>query len=225
MRSPFCHDTFKAFAMQSMNRACCIGKRRMLLLLLHSKQSGDEKTAKKQLTGKLALREAFPDAVSSGRRKDPIEVGSGSTLLGKPGCAFFKKHFCASSFDALQQRVLSTDGVVVRDLEHLCYYEAFKKQLHSGTAAGAGAAADKFQHDSKEEAADKQRLQKLLLARLPKRAVLNHNDADACIGCRFVLPSTTELFCRVCGAYPARGSSSAKSHAKTASTASATAAV
>jgi hypothetical protein len=43
------------------------------------------------ITGKTCLRNAFPDSLAAYRRKDPIEVGSGSTdfNLGKGGAAFF----------------------------------------------------------------------------------------------------------------------------------------
>eukprot|EP00122_Pirum_gemmata_P008013 Pgem_evm1s7374 len=33
------------------------------------------------VTGKIPLREAFPESISAWRRKDPIEVGSGSRRL------------------------------------------------------------------------------------------------------------------------------------------------
>lgn len=74
--------------------------------------------------GKAPLRRAFaadlPEAHAY-RRKDPIEVGSGSTAL--------KAYAAARSdggFPAEAARVLAEDGVAIRDAEHLAYYRIYR---------------------------------------------------------------------------------------------------
>jgi len=74
--------------------------------------------------GKAPLREAFAAELPEGhayRRKDPIEVGSGSTAL--------KAYASARSdggFPAEAARVLAEDGVAIRDAEHLAYYRIYR---------------------------------------------------------------------------------------------------
>jgi len=78
-------------------------------------------------TGKIPLREAFPESLSAWRRKDPIEVGSGSTQLSNP--AFWTGLIDAAELESEQKRIAKEDGVKIRDSEHLCYYREFLKQF------------------------------------------------------------------------------------------------
>jgi asparagine synthase (glutamine-hydrolysing) len=75
--------------------------------------------------GKWVLRWAFPECESRWRRKDPIEVGSGSTRLP----AWFAERTSAKRLAEEQERILNEDRVEIRDAEHLAYYQAFRRQL------------------------------------------------------------------------------------------------
>lgn len=73
--------------------------------------------------GKYLLRLAFPEVPNRWRRKDPIEVGSGSTALP----AWFRDRTPKDRFAGEQARILREDGVAIRDPEHLAYYEEFRR--------------------------------------------------------------------------------------------------
>ncbi len=75
--------------------------------------------------GKWVLRWAFPECENRWRRKDPIEVGSGST--GLPG--WFAEHTSAERLVTEQARIRQEDRVEIRDAEHLAYYLAFRRAL------------------------------------------------------------------------------------------------
>jgi asparagine synthase (glutamine-hydrolysing) len=77
--------------------------------------------------GKWILREAFPEAASRWRRKDPIEVGSGSTALP----AWFAERTPNERLRAAQAEVHRDDRIDIRDAEHLAYYRVFRK-VHLG---------------------------------------------------------------------------------------------
>ncbi|KAF9208252.1 hypothetical protein BGZ49_009379 [Haplosporangium sp. Z 27] len=78
----------------------------------------------RQLHGKFILREAFEnEAFSAWRKKEPIEVGSGTTILPK----MFQESMSPEELKKEQDRVLEEDGIKIRDAEHLQYYKVFKK--------------------------------------------------------------------------------------------------
>ena len=113
--------------------------------------------------GKLALREAFPEAEARWRTKDPIEVGSGSRALGR----YFADRIPAGRFASERQRILEDERVEIRDPEHLAYYRRFRAVL-GGDRTGA-----RF-------------------------------GPNGCTACGYDLEDDRTLFCRTCGAYPAR---------------------
>ncbi|KAF9925404.1 hypothetical protein FBU30_004787 [Linnemannia zychae] len=77
-----------------------------------------------QLHGKFILREAFEkEAFSAWRKKEPIEVGSGTTVLPK----LLQESMSTQDFKKEQDRVLEEDGIKIRDVEHLNYYKVFKR--------------------------------------------------------------------------------------------------
>ncbi|KAF9327782.1 hypothetical protein BG006_008952 [Podila minutissima] len=77
-----------------------------------------------QLHGKFILREAFEEeAFSAWRKKEPIEVGSGTTILPK----MFQESMSAEELQKEQERILGEDGIKIRDVEHLQYYKVFLK--------------------------------------------------------------------------------------------------
>lgn len=75
--------------------------------------------------GKAPLRRAFASVLPAGhvlRRKDPIEIGSGSTAL--------REHVAARVGDAFDEgaaQILAEDRVRIRDPEHLAYYRVYRK--------------------------------------------------------------------------------------------------
>jgi asparagine synthase (glutamine-hydrolysing) len=77
--------------------------------------------------GKWILREAFPEAVSRWRRKDPIEVGSGSARLPE----WFARRTAVDEFGFEQKRLRQQDRVEIRDPEHLAYFQAFRRAFPS----------------------------------------------------------------------------------------------
>lgn len=80
------------------------------------------------LHGKLLLREAFPEVPNRWRRKDPIEVGSGSTALPQ----HFRSSIPSSELEREQHRILRDEGIEVRDAEHLAYYRVFREEFPKG---------------------------------------------------------------------------------------------
>jgi hypothetical protein len=78
-------------------------------------------------TGKIPLREAFPESFSAWRRKDPIEVGSGSSELSSS--AFWTDLISSEELEKEQELISREDGVVIRDSEHLWYYREFLRQF------------------------------------------------------------------------------------------------
>ncbi len=73
--------------------------------------------------GKYILREAFPEAISRWRRKDPIEVGSGATRYPE----WFRDRTSPDEVTAESGRILREDRIEIRDAEHLAYYRAFRR--------------------------------------------------------------------------------------------------
>lgn len=90
-----------------------------------------------QVYGKWILRKAFmglvPDKILW-RKKDPIEVGTGTTTLPK----FFEKRIQSSEFERRRKAIYESDGIKVRDPEHLSYYEFFKEIFGCPTPATDG---------------------------------------------------------------------------------------
>ncbi|GMH45120.1 hypothetical protein BSKO_13077 [Bryopsis sp. KO-2023] len=148
--SPYLQKSFIDFGL-TLGKADCIGERPIELYPGYPRELHQ--------TGKLCLREAFPESLAAWRRKDPIEVGSGSTLLSKPG---FWEAKDVDIPDANQAKV------VIRDKEHATYFKAFLRCFPSG------------------------------------RVESKFTGTQPCVGCGHDLYSDKTLFCRTCGAWPAR---------------------
>ena len=71
--SPYIEPDFVKWAIDNTEREDCIGIRP--IRLFYGEETQDH------ITGKVILREAY-ETVSSWRRKDPIEMGSGATVIG-----------------------------------------------------------------------------------------------------------------------------------------------
>ena len=79
-----------------------------------------------EVWGKWILRKAYEDVLPEEvrwRDKNPIEVGSGTTILPK----FMAKKITDSEFEAKKKKYLESDKVTIRDKEQLVYYEAYRK--------------------------------------------------------------------------------------------------
>ena len=176
--SPFLVPSFIEWVTTSTSRADCITEMPIELSptterIMH-------------ITGKVCLRNAFPESPSAHRRKDPIEMGSGATNLNisKGGADFFGSLMLMPPtldgqllFETERDRISEEQGVVIKDLEHLFYYREFLRCFPPTSEnlknAGLGLDIDRF-------------------------------AADACIGCGYQLRKPDDLFCYVCGAWPAR---------------------
>jgi asparagine synthase (glutamine-hydrolysing) len=78
-----------------------------------------------EVWGKWILRKAYEDILPPDvrwRDKNPIEVGSGTTILPK----FMAKKISDSKFAAKKKKIKETDNVTIRDKEQLVYYEAYR---------------------------------------------------------------------------------------------------
>ncbi len=78
-----------------------------------------------EVWGKWILRKAYEDVLPPEirwRDKNPIEVGSGTTILPK----YLAKKISDSDFAAKKKKILERDNVVIRDKEQLIYYEAYR---------------------------------------------------------------------------------------------------
>ena len=78
-----------------------------------------------EVWGKWILRKAYEDVLPPEvrwRDKNPIEVGSGTTILPK----YLAKKISDSEFAAKKKKILETDRVTIRDKEQLVYYEAYR---------------------------------------------------------------------------------------------------
>ena len=83
---------------------------------------------REQLWGKWILRKAYEDVLPeeiAWRDKNPIEVGSGTTILP----SFFNKRIPDSEFKEKKRKYLESDKVIIRDKEQLVYYEAYRSVL------------------------------------------------------------------------------------------------
>lgn len=78
-----------------------------------------------EVWGKWILRKAYEDELPEEvrwRDKNPIEVGSGTTILPK----YLAKKVSDSEFIEKKKRYLESDKVVIRDKEQLLYYEVYR---------------------------------------------------------------------------------------------------
>jgi asparagine synthase (glutamine-hydrolysing) len=106
VRAPFLDPDVKAFAMN-----------------LDPRYNVQEERG--EVWGKWILRKAYEDVLPPEvrwRDKNPIEVGSGTTILPK----FMAKRISDSDFAAKKKKILETDKVTIRDKEQLVYYEAYR---------------------------------------------------------------------------------------------------
>ena len=118
VRMPFLEPTLKEFAMK-IDPELKIRKER------------------DQTYGKWILRKAFDDVLPPEivwRTKMPIERGSGTSMLPE----HFSSKISDEEFRNKSQQYLQSDGVHIRDKEHLFYYEAYQRQFGRPRGFGEG---------------------------------------------------------------------------------------
>ncbi|KAG2174260.1 hypothetical protein INT43_004281 [Umbelopsis isabellina] len=77
---------------------------------------------KEALHGKMVMRIAFPEVTSCWRKKDPIEMGSGTTTLPK-----LLEAEADTTFVSTQEEISTKYAIKIRDPEHLFYFRAFQR--------------------------------------------------------------------------------------------------
>jgi len=103
-----------------------------------------------QRWGKWIVRKAFEDMLPSRitwRVKTPIEYGCGTTALPQ----VFDKRIPDEDFHEKQNSIKETEGVTIRDKEHLAYYETFRRVLGPRPPI-AGRACPQCQYEVREDA-------------------------------------------------------------------------
>lgn len=121
--SPYLTEQFIRWA-ECTSKADCIAVR-----LIENTYGGE---FIEQMTGKICLRDAFPESPAAYRRKDPIEVGSGSCELRTTN--FFQQYLNISdeAFKVEVDRIWLEDKIRIRDCEHYYYYTVFKTIFPEG---------------------------------------------------------------------------------------------
>mmetsp|Transcript_3902 Transcript_3902/g.8599 ORF Transcript_3902/g.8599 Transcript_3902/m.8599 type:complete len:365 (-) Transcript_3902:31-1125(-) len=113
--SPYTAERTARWAIEHTERADCIDVRPIRLVY------GGEFIEHEQ--GKIILREAY-ETVSSWRRKDPIEVGSGATVIGKD--PFWKDRVSDEEL-AEASNALAERGYVIKSKEYLVNFRIWEK--------------------------------------------------------------------------------------------------
>jgi asparagine synthase (glutamine-hydrolysing) len=81
-----------------------------------------------EVWGKWILRKAYEDVLPPEvrwRDKNPIEVGSGTTILPK----YLANKISDLEFESKKKKILENDNVKIRDKEQLIYYEAYREAV------------------------------------------------------------------------------------------------
>eukprot|EP00127_Corallochytrium_limacisporum_P006424 Clim_evm14s227 gene=Clim_evmTU14s227 len=202
VRSPYLTEEFIDVAMKSLTKADLIGEAWMEVQPLKEDQTTEGRI--RHVTGKIPLREAFPKSPSRWRRKDPIELGSGSRVLSQ-----------AAYWDELVRRQdESTDGLPQQRTS------AMNESWFISTLSRA---RDLYDANSTRKEAIIGTVPPGLIAPQTLRS-LEHafylvvwvdvfgesgiseklQGIDPCASCGHDLPRQSALFCRVCGSWPAR---------------------
>ena len=122
--SPYMEPRLVDWVVSNITREDCVGVRPIRLLY------GDD--TQDHTTGKIILREAY-QTVSSWRRKDPIEVGSGATVIGHDH--YWKNYISDQDFQ-LEVAKLQPRGYHIQKKEQLVNFREFEKCF--GPDGGSG---------------------------------------------------------------------------------------
>ncbi|KAL7510348.1 hypothetical protein ACHAXN_011995 [Cyclotella atomus] len=123
--SPYMEPRMVDWAIANTEREDCIGVRQIRLLY------GEERA--EHITGKVILREAY-ETVSSWRRKDPIEVGSGATVIGHD--SYWKDYISDQEFKEKTAELLKR-GYCIKSKEQLANFRVFELILGQDGKNGA----------------------------------------------------------------------------------------
>jgi len=113
--SPYMECEMVEWALANTQREDCIAERPIQLIY-----NGEYKN---HITGKVILREAY-NTTSSWRRKDPIEVGSGVTVIGHD--EYWKDILSDEEFSH-EKKELFERGFDIKSKEHLVNFRVFEK--------------------------------------------------------------------------------------------------
>lgn len=113
--SPYMEPKTVEWALANTDRQDCIDERP--IRLVHGGEFKDH------TTGKVILREAY-ETVSSWRRKDPIEVGSGVTVIGHD--PYWKDIVSDEDFEKERKELLER-GFDIKSKEYLVNFRTFEK--------------------------------------------------------------------------------------------------
>lgn len=113
--SPYSEPRTAEWSIANTERSDCVGIRPIRLFY-----KGE---TKEHITGKLILRVAY-ETVSSWRRKDPIEVGSGVTVIGCD--PYWKDQISDDEFKA-ETDALRVRGYIIDRKEQLANFREFEK--------------------------------------------------------------------------------------------------
>eukprot|EP00956_Cyclotella_meneghiniana_P006874 scaffold9251_cov92-Cyclotella_meneghiniana.AAC.9 len=124
--SPYMEPQMVEWAITNTERKDCIGVRPIRLLY------GQQRI--EHITGKMILREAYK-TVSSWRRKDPIEVGSGATVIGHN--PYWKDYISDDEFEKETSQLLER-GYRIKSKEHLANFRVFEQCFGRDGRNGVG---------------------------------------------------------------------------------------
>lgn len=123
--SPYMEQEMVDWAIANTEREDCIGLRQIRLFYGQERQE--------HITGKVILREAY-ETVSSWRRKDPIEVGSGVTVIGHD--PYWKEYISDEEFENETADLLQR-GYRINSKEQLANFRVFEKVFGKDGKNGA----------------------------------------------------------------------------------------
>ena len=172
--SPYLDPAFVRYAL-TLGKDDCVGP-------VHLRPTPDAPLdATPTVTGKVPIRHAFPALPSASRRKDPVEIGCGTTLLGAapwatpPREGYFDGRITDEAFLAACARAEGRHCVRLRNKEHLVYFQLFETQFGGDGDGGVLDVPGKPRpHD------------------------------DPCPACGFGLPHARSTFCLTCGHFDAQ---------------------
>lgn len=181
--SPYMEPNTVEWVLEHTAKSDCIGIRP--IRLVHGGASLDH------VTGKLLLRHAY-DTVASWRRKDPIEVGSGITIIGHD--EYWKDHLSEEDFITAQEQIRLKQGILIRSKEHLVNYRAFEAVFATSSMS-----------EEEEPNEDNDNPRKSRFVPHPSTNKQFLPLGQGCVDCCFDIGDAK--FCHICGAWPAQRNS------------------
>lgn len=134
--------------------------------------------------GKLILRQAFPEAYSQWRSKQPIESGAGTTALR---LGHFDATYTDAEFETKQREVFRAHAVWIRDKEHLFFFEAMLEAFDG-------------------DLGNVPRPRSLAHWKVDAGVIDSEVTGGFCPACGFQLTHSAQDYCATCGQWPTRAS-------------------